>query len=117
MALQLEDCVDVLKVLYPQFDFLFLFDHSCWHDHQKEDGWDLTFQKIDDTGPFWMTEAERDQKRHDLVLEGQTITRQYTKDELLKKQLKRLKQMLSKDGKINQRVCCRYFGSVDLLMN
>jgi hypothetical protein len=38
MVLQLEDCIDVLKVLYPQFDFLFLFDHSCGHDRQKEDG-------------------------------------------------------------------------------
>ena len=38
MVLQLKDCVDVLKVLYPQFDFLFLFDHSCGHDRQKEDG-------------------------------------------------------------------------------
>jgi len=36
--LQLEDCGDVLKVLYPQFDFLFLFDHSCRHNCQKEDG-------------------------------------------------------------------------------
>ena len=40
--------------------------------------------RIDDTRPFWMTQAERDQKPHGLVLEGQTITRQYTKDELLK---------------------------------
>ena len=38
MVLQLEDCVDVLKLLYPQFDFLFLFDHSCRHNRQKEDG-------------------------------------------------------------------------------
>ena len=44
-----------------------------------------------------MTEAERDQKRHDLVLEGQTITRQYTKDELLK-QL-RQRGMLAKGKK------------------
>ena len=30
MVLQLEDCVDVLNVKYPQeYDFLFLFDHSC----------------------------------------------------------------------------------------
>ena len=28
MVLQLKDCVDVLKVLYPQYQFLFLFDHS-----------------------------------------------------------------------------------------
>ena len=53
--------------------------------------------RIDDTGPFWMTQAERDQKRHDLVLEGQTITRQYTKDELLK-QL-RQRGMLAKGKK------------------
>ena len=36
--LQLEDCVDVVKMLYPQYDFLFLFDHSCGHDKQREDG-------------------------------------------------------------------------------
>ena len=44
-----------------------------------------------------MTKAERDQKRHDLVLEGQTITRQDTKDELLK-QL-RQRGMLAKGKK------------------
>ena len=32
-------------------------------------------------------------------------------------QLKRLRQKLMKDGEINQRVCCRYFGSLDLLTN
>ena len=53
--------------------------------------------RIDDTGPFWMTEAERDQKRHDLVLEGQIITRQYTKDELLKQLMQR--GMLAKGKK------------------
>ena len=35
MVLQLEDCVDVLKCLYPQYDFLLLFDHSCGHDKQR----------------------------------------------------------------------------------
>ena len=38
MVLQLEDCVDILNVKYPQYDFLFLFDHSCGHDRQREDG-------------------------------------------------------------------------------
>jgi hypothetical protein len=38
MVLQLEDCVDVLKHLYPQYDFLFLFDHSSGHDKQRDDG-------------------------------------------------------------------------------
>jgi hypothetical protein len=37
MVLQLEDCADILKTLYPQYDFLFLFDHSCGHDRMPED--------------------------------------------------------------------------------
>jgi len=38
MVLQLKDCVDVLKCLYPQYDFLFLFDHSCGHHKQQPNG-------------------------------------------------------------------------------
>jgi len=38
MVLQLEDCCDVLNSLYPQYDFLLLFDHSCGHDKQRADG-------------------------------------------------------------------------------
>ena len=38
MVLQLDDCVDGLKCLHPEFDYLFLFDHSCGHDRQREDG-------------------------------------------------------------------------------
>ena len=41
MVPQLEDCMDVLKVVYPQFDFLFLFDYSCGHDKQREDGMNI----------------------------------------------------------------------------
>ena len=37
MALQLEDCVDCLNVLYPDFAFLFLFDHSSGHAKRSED--------------------------------------------------------------------------------
>jgi hypothetical protein len=37
MVLQLEDCADVVKTLYPQYDFLFLFDHSCGHDQMPDD--------------------------------------------------------------------------------
>ena len=32
MIEQLEDCVDVLKCIYPQFDFIFLFEHSNGHN-------------------------------------------------------------------------------------
>jgi hypothetical protein len=38
MVLQMEDCIDVLKVLYPSYDVLLLFDHSCGHDRQRDDG-------------------------------------------------------------------------------
>ena len=37
MVLQLDDCVDCLKCLHPEFDYLFLFNHSCGHDRQRED--------------------------------------------------------------------------------
>ena len=37
MVLQLEDCADVVKTLYPQYHFLFLFDHSCGHDRMPDD--------------------------------------------------------------------------------
>jgi len=38
MIIQFEDCIDVVKTLYPEFDFIFLFDHSCGHDRQRPDG-------------------------------------------------------------------------------
>ena len=38
MVIQLEDCIDCLKVLYPQYDFAFLLDHSCGYDRQREVG-------------------------------------------------------------------------------
>jgi hypothetical protein len=44
MVLQLEDCVDVLQTLYPQFDYIFLFDHSNGHDRMQPDG--LHMQKV-----------------------------------------------------------------------
>ena len=31
MAIQFEDCIDCLKVLFPPFDFAFIFDHSQGH--------------------------------------------------------------------------------------
>jgi hypothetical protein len=38
MVLQLEDCIDVLQVLHPQYDYVFLFDHSCGYDRQRPNG-------------------------------------------------------------------------------
>ena len=36
--IQLEDCQDVMNCHYPQFQVMYLFDHSCGHDRGKEDG-------------------------------------------------------------------------------
>jgi hypothetical protein len=38
MVLQMEDCVYVMRFLYPDVDILLIFDHSCDHDRQQEDG-------------------------------------------------------------------------------
>jgi hypothetical protein len=47
MIIQFEDCIDVVKTLHPEFDFIFLFDHSCGHDRQRPDG--LSVPKINKT--------------------------------------------------------------------
>jgi hypothetical protein len=38
MVLQMDDCINIVKLLRPQYDVLFLFDYSCGHDRQCEDG-------------------------------------------------------------------------------
>jgi hypothetical protein len=40
MVLQLEDCVDCLKVVYPHLDFVFLFDQSSGHSKKRCGGLD-----------------------------------------------------------------------------
>ena len=40
MAIQFEDCVDCLKIIFPQFDFAFLFDHSQGHAKKLANGLD-----------------------------------------------------------------------------
>ncbi len=35
MVIQFEDTVDVLQVMHPTFDFVFLFDHSSGHAKQR----------------------------------------------------------------------------------
>lgn len=40
MAVQLEDCIDCLKVLHPNLDYVFLFDHSQGHNRKRKDGLD-----------------------------------------------------------------------------
>ena len=38
MILQMEDCIDCLKLLHPQYYFLILFDNSCGHDRGQDNG-------------------------------------------------------------------------------
>jgi len=42
MLLHFEDVVDCLTVFFPQYDYLFFFDHSCGHDKQREDGLNMS---------------------------------------------------------------------------
>ena len=42
MSIQFEDCLDCIKVLYPQFDFVFLFDHSQAHAKKLTNTLDAT---------------------------------------------------------------------------
>jgi hypothetical protein len=38
MVIQMEDCLDVMRMLNPEVDVLLLFDHPCDHDQEREDG-------------------------------------------------------------------------------
>jgi hypothetical protein len=40
MSVQFEDCADCLKVVYPHFDFSFLFDHSQGYVQKLSNGLD-----------------------------------------------------------------------------
>ena len=42
MILQLEDCVDVLQYMFPQFEFIFLFDHSNGHNRMQPNSLSLS---------------------------------------------------------------------------
>eukprot|EP00957_Ditylum_brightwellii_P206956 15350784-Ditylum_brightwellii.AAC.1 len=47
MVLQLEDILDVLYVAYgDKFDYLFLFDHSCGHDHMRTDALNINATSV-----------------------------------------------------------------------
>ena len=44
MVVQLEDCIDVLKMVHPEFDYVFLVDHSNGHDRLQPNS--LTRNKL-----------------------------------------------------------------------
>ena len=43
MAIQFEDCVDCLKVLFPHFNFAFTFDHLQGHTKKLPNGFDAYY--------------------------------------------------------------------------
>jgi hypothetical protein len=46
MCLQFEDCIDTIQALYPEYDSVWIFDHSCGHDHGREDGLSVGNMKV-----------------------------------------------------------------------
>ena len=38
MVIQLEDCADVMKAIFPDHHFIFLVDHLSGHDKKRKDG-------------------------------------------------------------------------------
>ena len=42
MILQIEDCVDCLKYIYPQYAYEFELDHSSGHNSERSDGLSIT---------------------------------------------------------------------------
>jgi hypothetical protein len=46
MVIQIEDCVDVFRVLHPDFDCVFELDHSSGHNAERPDGLTTTSQAL-----------------------------------------------------------------------
>ena len=125
MVLQLEDCADVVQILHPTYDYIFLFDHSCGHDKQRPDGLSVNrmtksfggaqpamrnylllsdeylgsyehdkklrageeqefVYKGGDDGPFWMSIAEREERRHDKTTD-KIVKKKFNKSNLKEK--------------------------------
>ena len=42
MVLQLEDCIDCMKILHPDYQCVFLFDHSSGHFRKRKNGLDTS---------------------------------------------------------------------------
>jgi hypothetical protein len=63
MKLQLEDVVDCLRVAFPDFDFLFLFDQSSGHTKKRDDGLSTQNMNVEFGGKV-------SEMRHSHLLEG-----------------------------------------------
>ena len=117
LVIQMEECLDRLKVLYLSFDLVFVFDHFCGHNQAREGRpkisitrkyfggkqqnmrdtvilgedrflgphdhilatdntqhmwWDLALPDIQLTGPFWISDMENSEHRHDMFTKKTT---------------------------------------------
>ncbi len=46
MSLQFEDGIDMIQAIHPEFDSIWMCDHSCGHDHWWEDGLNVTNMQV-----------------------------------------------------------------------
>ncbi|KAG7339826.1 hypothetical protein IV203_028287 [Nitzschia inconspicua] len=102
MAVQFEDVVDCLKVLYPSHEFVFLFDHSQGHNRKRKGALDVNNMNVSfgvgDTqrmnwsneeppeesteGPFNLSVQERHKRRSTQLLDEHVNNKPKTKKEL-----------------------------------
>jgi len=50
MCLQFEDRVDTIQALYPEYDSVWIFAHSCGYDRGREDGLSVGNMKVNGGG-------------------------------------------------------------------
>jgi hypothetical protein len=89
MYVQFEDCLDVLTVLHPEFDYVFLFDHSCGHDRQRRNGLNVYGNNKEYGGSVVMRQSKITQEKgfigphkHEHVLKpGETQYMVFEKDQ------------------------------------
>ncbi|KAG7345273.1 hypothetical protein IV203_032804 [Nitzschia inconspicua] len=102
MAVQFEDVVDCLKVLYPSHEFVFLFDHSQGHNRKRKGALEVNNMNVSfgvgDTqrmnwsneeppeesteGPFNLSVQERRKRRSTQLLDEYVNNKPKTKKEL-----------------------------------
>jgi hypothetical protein len=46
MCLQFKDCIDAIQALYPKYNSVWIFDHSCGHGHGREDSLSVGNMKV-----------------------------------------------------------------------
>lgn len=65
MDLQIEDCVDCLRYLFPQYTYMFELNHSSGYNMERPDGLSTTPSLI----------FHPDVTQYDVIKEGEDVTR------------------------------------------